>query len=407
MLYRFKAKKGPGSIVESELEALSEREAIDRISAMGYVPIHIELAEQPGQAASGSVQAAKTTLVRVGSRDLTLFTRQLASLLKSGVPILRALSIIAEQTGSLQLRSILYTVHRAVKEGAPFSSVLARYPGVFSSLYIAMIRTGEDSGALPEVLFRIAEYRTKQEEAIRRFRMGMVYPLLMVLVGIGTVVFMLTYVMPRLMGVYTTLGRQLPLPTQILIGISAFLRQWGGWIVGVLIVGAALAKQQSQTKPGKTAMSAFILHLPVFGALVQKAELARFSRTLELLLHSGLPILKAITITIPVLENEIIKSQLTSSYKSLEQGGSFSASLKNSRVIPPFMSNLINVGEESGKIDDSLKEVADAYERDTDEALQMLNSLLEPVMIIGMGVIVGFIVMAMLLPIFEMNLMVQ
>jgi type II secretory pathway component PulF len=252
---------------------------------------------------------------------------------------------------------------------------------------------------------RISEYRVKQEETFSKFRMAMVYPCLMALVGLGTIIFMLTFVMPRLSGIYVTMGQQLPLPTRILISTSAFIQKWFVQaLVGCAIVVLILWRE-AKTKAGRMALGAFMLKLPLFGPLVLKAELGRFCRTLELLLHSGLPILRALSITVPVLENELIKGHLSRSYKDLEQGGSFSASLKTSKMIPAFMSSLIGVGEESGRIDDALKEVADSYERDTDDALRVANSLLEPVMILGMGLIVGFMVMAMLLPIFEINYM--
>ncbi|MFA5373578.1 MAG: type II secretion system F family protein, partial [Candidatus Omnitrophota bacterium] len=339
--------------------------------------------------------------------DITIFTRQMASLLKAGVPILRALSIIAEQLDKSQFKTIIYNIYRSVKEGTCFSAILAGYPAVFSSFYVAMINTGENSGALPEILLRIADYREKQEEMVSRLRMALAYPVLMFFVGMGTVVFMLVFVFPRLMGVYANMGQSLPLPTRILISISDFSRHWGGWLILLAIILFFIVKQRLRSSAGKMAFSGLVLRLPVIGPLILKAELARFARTLELLLRSGLPILKAINITVPTLENEVVKGQLSQSHKSLEQGGSFCASLKHSRIIPPFMINLISVGEESGRIDDSLREIAGAYEKDTEEALRVMNNLLEPVMILGMGLVVGFIVMAMLLPIFEMNTMLQ
>ncbi|MFA5099654.1 MAG: type II secretion system F family protein [Candidatus Omnitrophota bacterium] len=402
--FYYKAKKGPEEIVDGKIAAQSEKEAIEKISAMGYLPVHLR--QETDQAATGTAaQSGAVDRVRIPGRLITLFTRQLASLLKAGVPILRALAIISEQSDSVHLKTVLSNIHRAIKEGAPFSSVLNRYPSVFSPLYVAMIRTGEDSGALAEVLFRISEYRRTQEEMFSRFRMAMVYPVLMALVGIGTIVFMLSFVMPRLAGMYSTMGQQLPLPTRILISVSSFMQHWFALVLFGFGMIALIVWRQAQTKAGRIVLGALVLKLPLFGPLVSKAELGRFCRTLELLLHSGLPILRALTITVPVLENEVIKQHLSRSYKDLEQGGSFSASLKTSRLIPPFMSNLISVGEESGRIDDALKEVADSYERDTDDALRVATSLLEPVMILGMGLIVGFMVMAMLLPIFEINYM--
>jgi len=240
-----------------------------------------------------------------------------------------------------------------------------------------------------------------------RFRMAMAYPILMAMVGIGTVVFMLTFVMPRLMKLFVNMEQELPLPTRILISISQSLQKWWYWLIIILLLAIAIIKREAATKAGKISMSLLKLHMPIFGKVMIKADLACFSRTLELLVKSGVTILKAIDIAIPVLDNEIIKNQLRQSYKELEQGGSFGRSLKNSKLFPIFMTNLIIVGEESGKLDEALAEVADSYERDTDEAMKVAASLLEPLMILVMGLIVGFIVVSMLLPVFEINIMVK
>ncbi|MBU1061863.1 MAG: type II secretion system F family protein, partial [Candidatus Omnitrophica bacterium] len=291
----------------------------------------------------------------------------------------------------------------SVKHGSTFSSVLSQYPNVFSSLYIAMIHAGENSGALPEALLRISDHRTKQEAMASRVRMALVYPVLMAVVGLATVVFMLTFVMPRLMQIFLNMGQDLPLPTQILIFTSQTLRESWYWIVLILVIAVIVFNRQIKTRAGRLSLSLFKLHLPIIGRFITKAELSRFSRTLELLIRNGIPILKAINIAIPVLENEIIKDRLKESYKELEQGGSFGRSLKNSKVVPIFMSNLISVGEESGKLDEALAEIARNYENDVDEAVKVIGNLLEPVMILVMGLVVGFIVISMLLPIFEIN----
>lgn len=405
MIYKYRAKKSPEDMLEGTIEASTEKEAIEKISQTGYIPIHIEkvsqITKEPQPPSVAKVHG------RIRSRQITIFSRQLASLLRSGVPILNALNIIREQSENPHLKYILHNIHNEIKEGATFSSVLAKYPNIFSSFYIAMIRTGEDTGGLPEVLLRIADYRTKQEELFSRFRMSLAYPILMAIVGLATVVFMLTFVMPRLMNIFVNLGEKLPLPTRILISVSQGLRQWWFWIILILAIIILVIKRQAKTKTGKLSLSIFKLHLPILGNFMLKAELSHFSRTLELLIKNGIPILKAIDIAIPVLENEVIKNQLRQSYKQLEQGGSFGKSLKNSKVFPLFMSNLITVGEESGKLDEALAEVASSYERDTDEAMRIMASLLEPLMILGMGLVVGFIVVAMLLPIFEINVMAR
>ncbi|MFA6384463.1 MAG: type II secretion system F family protein, partial [Candidatus Omnitrophota bacterium] len=334
--YYYKAKKGPDELIDGKIVAQSEKEVIEKISAMGYLPVHLRL--ESDQAAAAIVYSGEVERVRIPGQVITLCTRQLASLLKAGVPILRALAIISEQSDNTQLKTVISHIHRAVKEGSPFSSVLNRYPSVFPPLYIAMVRTGEDSGALAEVLFRISEYRRTQEDMLSRFRMAMVYPVLMALVGLGTIIFMLSFVMPRLAGIYSTMGQQLPLPTRILIAVSSFMQHWFAVVLFLAGVGALIIWRQAQTKAGRMITGRIVLRLPLFGPLIYKSELGRFCRTLELLLHSGLPILRALTITVPVLENEVIKQHLSRSYKDLEQGGSFSTSLKNSRMIPPFMS---------------------------------------------------------------------
>jgi general secretion pathway protein F len=403
-VYKYRAKRDDGITVEDRIEARSEKEAIEQLSLKGYLPFRMEEVRD-GEQPAGSIIAKP--LGRINPRQITVFSRQLASLLKSGVPILNSLSIISEQSEDPRLQTILDNVHKSVREGSTFSSALERYPRAFPPLYIALVRSGESSGGLPEALLRISDYRTKQEEVWSRFRMALAYPMLMAIVGLGTVVFMLTFVVPRLMKIFINMGGNLPMPTRILIAVSAGLRQWGVWIIvgmGLIII---IAKRQLKSEPVRLSFSLFKLHLPVFGKFILKAELSRFCRTLEMLIKNGIPILKALDTAIPVLDNEVIKKHLLQSCKDLEQGGSLGRSLKNSKIFPKFMTNLIIVGEESGKLQESLGEVASSYEFDTEESIRIMNNLIEPVMILVMGLIVGFIVIAMLLPIFEINVMAR
>jgi general secretion pathway protein F len=404
MIYTYRAKKGPNQILEGSIEARSEKEAIEKLDQMGYLPLSIE---EKTADTRRRPSFSQLFFGRVKSADITIFSRQLASLLKAGVPILKALNIISEQSESLKLKGLLEKIHNGIKDGASFSSVLAGHQHIFSSLYVAMIRAGEDSGGLSEVLFRLADYRRKQEELVSRFRMAMAYPILMAIVGLGTIIFMLTFVMPRIMRIFVDMGQQLPVPTQVLIAISKGLSTSWYWILVVLVIVVVLFRRQSETALGRLSLSIVKLHLPLFGDLILKSELSRFARTLELLVKNGIPILKAINIAIPVLGNEAIKNELKKGYKELEQGNSFGRSLKNVKLFPVFMSNLIIVGEESGRLDEALAEIASAYEHDTQEKIQVMSSLLEPAMILVLGLIVGFIVMAMLLPIFEINVMVR
>jgi len=399
-VYRYRAKKGPQDIIEGRIEADSEREAVDKLSMMGYLPVQINEDKEPLKPLGVLVKQK----ARVKPSEITIFSRQLASLLRSGVPILNALNIIKEQANP-GLRSTLGGIYSAIKEGAAFSWALGQYPNLFSPLYIAIVRSGEDSGALPEALLRLSDYRAKQEEFVSRLRMAMAYPSLMAFVGIATVAFMFTFVIPRLTRIFVNMEQSLPIPTRILISISANLRDNWFWILLCVAVVVLLVRRQSKTKTGRSALSRIYLSLPVLGKLILKSELARFCRTLELLIRAGIPILKAIDVSIPVLGNEVISEQLMLSHKELEQGGSFGKSLKQSGLFPLFMTNLIIVGEESGKLDEALGEVANTFERETDEAARIAVNLLEPALILVIGLIVGFIVVAMLLPVFEINIM--
>lgn len=399
--YYYRAKKD-NVLTEGNIEADSEKQAVERLSQQGFLPVRISLG--PGDVqVSPNPAREKTGRGRVSSAEITAFSRQLASLLKSGVPILKAIDVNRQQTENPYLRHILSDIHRAIKEGSTFSSAFLKYPNIFPAIYIAIIRSGEDSGSLPEALLRIADYRAKQEEMISRLRLAMAYPMLMALVGLSTVIFMLTFVMPRLTGLFIDMKQELPLPTRILIFFSSFLRQWWWVIAIILVIVFFTLRSRLNTAQGKNLLSRLQLRMPLFGRFILKAELSRFSRTMELLIKNGINILRAIDVAIPVLNNEIIKQQLKTSYRDLQQGGSFGGSLKKSRLIPVFMSNMIIVGEESGRLEESLSEIASSYERDTDEKIKLMSNLLEPAMILGVGLVLGFIVVAMLLPIFEIN----
>jgi general secretion pathway protein F len=404
-VYKYRAKKGLKEIIDGVIEAQSEKEAIEKISSQDILPLSIEPVESAAKTApifSGRLQQS-----RIKSAEVTIFSRQLASLLKSGVPILNALNIISEQSESQNFKAVLRSIYNSIKEGATFSSVLAQYPKAFPPLYVALVNAGENSGSLPQTLLRIADYRLKHEELVSRFRMSMAYPILMAVVGLGTVIFMLAYVMPRLMGIFVNMGQALPLPTRILISISNFLRHRWYWVIIILTSIVIIFKRQSRSKEAKRYISILKLRLPIFGKLILKTELGHFCRTLGLLIENGVSILRGIEVTIPVLENECLREQVRESYQQLKQGGSFGRSIKASKFFPAFMGNLISVGEESGKLDEALAEIANSYERDADAAMKVMSSLLEPLMILVTGLIVGFIVISMLLPIFEINMMAR
>ncbi|OGX37009.1 MAG: hypothetical protein A3G91_06250 [Omnitrophica WOR_2 bacterium RIFCSPLOWO2_12_FULL_50_9] len=403
--FKYRAKDGAHNI-DATIEAQTRDEAVEKIHQKGYVPVRVEECTFKVEAKEAKAAVPlKGRSTKIKSKDVTVFSRQLASLIKSGVPILRGLKIINDQSDNPVFQKVLNDIQAQVTEGRALSEALTQYPKVFPSLYVAMVRSGETGGTLQEILVRIADYRQKQEQMFSQVRTALAYPAIMAVTGIGTIIFMLTFVMPRLMRVFSKMGQELPLPTQLLITTSEYLQKgWLGMGVGIILL-IFLFKQTTRSKIQRLALSRLKLQIPLFGVFTLKNELARFTRTLELLLKSSVSILKAIRVAIPVLDNEVIKEELAKCSKDLEEGGSFGKSLEKSKLFPGFMTSLIAVGEESGRLDEALSEIASSYERDTDETLKVLTSLLEPLIILLMGLVVGFLVIAMLLPVFQMNTM--
>ena len=422
--FYYRAKKGPTELVEGTIEAASSDAAVDALSDQGLLPMLVKESKTPAPAAasaSGSKSAAPPRArldspaavpkLRLSGRirlaEITILSRQLASLLRAGVPILRGLSIISAQSDNPRLKKLIKDMEDKVSNGEPLSSVMAGYPKYFPPIMLAMVRTGEDSGTLDTALLRVAEYRQRQEEILARVRTAMAYPVLMALVGAGTIIFMFTFVIPKLSGLFNNLGSKLPLPTRILMSISHAMQNRVAWIiVGALVAGIALYLR-ARPNDARRLWSRFSLKAPALGDFVLKADMARFARTLELLLKAGIPILRAIEITTPVLSNDILRSEMKKMHEGITAGGTFGQSLAKSREYPLFMTNLVTVGEESGKLDEAMDEIARFYERETDEAIKVLTSLMEPIMILVMGAIVGFIVIAMMLPMFELSLAIK
>ncbi|HTY44733.1 MAG TPA: type II secretion system F family protein [Patescibacteria group bacterium] len=402
--YHYRAKKGPSETVEGSLEAQSREEAIEKLSLLGYLPVQIE-ERQDAAGSSRAPEAVQFGSQAVKLRDISIFSGQLSSLIRSGVTILKALGIIAEQTENKYFRYVLNGIADDIKVGRTFSESLLQYPHVFSTLYVAIIKAGEDTGTLHASLERITAHLRKQEGILSKVKTALVYPALMTIVGAGTVVFMLMFVIPRIKDIFTSMGQQLPMPTRILIATSDILRVSWFWLLIAGIAAFSGIKRLLRTK--KETVSAVTLKIPLYGSFIRKAEIAQVSRTMELSMKSGINILRAMELSIPILDNEIIRKELLAAYEEVKQGGSLGRNLKRTAIFPAFVTNFIIIGEESGKLQEVFGEIADYFEKDTDETLRLLTAQLEPLMILIIGAVLGYVVIAMLLPIFQINLMVQ
>ena len=401
--FRYLAKRGPQDTVEGVLEAESRASVLNHLTGLGYVPVRISegmvAATQPPSAA----QAPHRQGLRISTRHLNQFTRQFASLVHSQVPLLRALGILKDQASSPNLKRVLTNIEEEVRQGQSLSAALAKHPTIFSPLYVSLARSGEVAGMLDAVLERLATQADREEALRSKVRAALAYPLFIGVVGAGTVVFLLTVVMPRLLELLTRFGGTLPLPTQILLTVTALCRQgwfWAAVAGGILLVVIGMKRVGPR---GHLILHRVSLKLPVVGEMIRQIDLARFARSFGLLLDHGVSILQAIEVALPVIRNRYIRQELGSLSASLRDGSSLAAGLKGLSVTTPFLLHTVAVGEESGKVAEALTGVAEYYERELERLLHAIASLLEPMMVLLMGGGVGFIVMAVLLPIFEVN----
>jgi len=399
--FQYKAKDKTAQTVTGQVEAANEEQAIEIINQRGLLPIAVY---QGTQTLNSSVPLKPR---KIKTKELYIFSRQLSSLIKAGVPILQALSMMREQTHAPYLKGVIAAIYQGIRDGKSFSECLAGYPKIFNAFYVAMIKVGEEGGTLKEMLLRLSEYLQSQEEIFSRVRSALAYPVLMMFVGLGTVVFILTFVMPKITALFSNMSEQLPLPTKILMSVSAFLEN--GWMAVSIAVLAVILflRTWGQSEKGRQALSELKMQTPFLKDFILKVELARFCRTLEVLLKSGVPLLKGLEIAIPTLTNDVVKKELGHCRKDLESGARLTESLKKSKIVPAMMTGILSIGEESGALEATLKEIADAYEQETNETIKTMTSLLEPLLILSIGLVIGAIVLAMLLPIFQIDILAR
>lgn len=415
--FLYKAKDQKGALIQGSMDADGRGAVVSRLQQMGYFPIAVDAAVRSGgkvvmakpgatsQPQAGTRGAGSFRLFRRGIRsaDLAEFNRQLADLIGSGVPLVKALAILAKQTLNEELKQVVDGVLADVQGGATFADALAKYPKLFPKLYIAMIKSGEAGGMLDQVLSRLAEFSEQEESLKGRIKSALAYPVVMTLACGGAVFVMFAYVIPRITSTFRQLGQSLPWLTQVLIAISDFVALWW-WAILLAVVGlVAAAWQFVSTAEGRAIWHRVQLRIPVFGVLVQKREVARFSRTLGSLLRNGVSILTSLEIVREVAENTLIRKEIDRVMDEITQGSGVAAPLRQSTVFPSVAVNMIAIGEETGRLPDVLLRIGDSYEADVDRQVKTLTSLIEPVIIVAMGLVVAFIVIAMLLPIFSLD----
>ncbi|MDP3730117.1 MAG: type II secretion system F family protein [Candidatus Omnitrophota bacterium] len=400
----YEAKTSPKDVIKGTLVADSKNAAIQKVSRMGYYLLSLE---EETEALSRSQSHGSFFSEKISVRDITDFTRQLSDLLEAGITIAKALDILHDQTGNKRLKKMILDIRDYCVSGNPLSGALSRHPKVFSNLYVSMVRSGETGGMLDNILKRLSDFNEKQLDIQTKIRTALAYPILMTVVGFTTIIILITFVMPKMTVMFSDFGQALPIPTQILLGISGIIQNY--WLILILfIAGITMTVMKIYNTPqGKLAIDRFKLNSPLMGPLIKKVEIARFTRTLSTLLDNGVPILGALQIVLETVGNAVIKNEIEKASVAVKEGSSLAEGLSGSRSIPPAVMNMIAIGEEGGHVEKSLLKVASGYERESDEAIKIIMSLIEPLLILTLGMVVGFIVISMLLPIFEMNFLVR
>lgn len=396
----YTAKKNPNEEIKGAVEAENKNAALHRLTTMGYFPVSIEREDIDR---SASFTGAMRGFKKVNIHGLSVFTRQLADLLEAGLPLVKSLSVLEKQTENRYLKSVIADIRDFIHDGNILSASLKRHPGVFPELYVSMVKSGEVGGGMENVLLRIAEFEESQEEIASKVKSAMVYPALMASVGIVTILVLIVFVIPRIVSMFKDLNQSLPIPTIILLNVSNFIKNFWFILLGIALFVYLAFKRLTGAHEGKMAMDRFKLGLPALGQLILKTDIARFAKTLATLLSNGVPILNALAVVVNIMENEVLKEDLKIAQKEVGEGSALAAGLSKGGHFPVFVNNMIAVGEEGGAVEKALFKVAAAYEREVDRAVKTITSLLEPLMILTLGLIIGFIVIAMLLPIFEIS----
>lgn len=396
-----------GKSVSGAIEAADKRMASVLLRRQGIVPLTLSAAEEANYTlgASHSARASFFAGKRVKTKDITGFTRQLATLLGSGLPLAKSLDFLQEQSANPSLKSTVAAIGEKLRAGACFSECISEYPNLFNALYLSMVRAGESGGILDTALERLARMREAREELSSKVRSAMIYPSFMFLAMVACVVVLVGFVVPRFATLFQDMGQALPMPTLILLRCADVIKN--GWWLAILVFGSGwIGFRQFTKKPeGRLKVDLLKLKAPVLGKLLLTVSMARFCRTVGTLLNSGVPLLSSLQAARGVTGNQAIETALEKVRKAVQEGSPVGVAMVQTGFFPKYVSEMATIGEESGTLDQMLVKVAETYERTIDQLVKSFTSLIEPVMILVMGGLVAFIVMAMLFPIFQMNLM--
>lgn len=401
-VFRYKAVTPEGKVVEGTLEAADQETVLARLQEQGQLPIKVFPGEETGGLLGREIRLPWQRK-KVPQKDLLIFTQELSTLVKAGLTLDRSLSVLSDLTENAYLAEVVGELLREIKGGKALSEALSTYPQVFPKVYVNMVKAGEVGGALDQILERLEEYLEGADELRSYLISSMIYPCILVVVAMGSIIIMMTVVIPQFADIFENAGAPVPLPMKVLLVLSGFLT--GFWWLILLVIGggAYWIYSRLKTEEGRLNWDRQLLKLPVVGSVLQKLEVSRFSRTLGTLLQSSVPLIQSINLVKEIVENQAIASTMESIKSGVKKGEGLTRPIREAGIFPPFALHLLAVGEETGRLDDMLLQIADSYDRDLKRSLQRLVALLEPAIILVMGLIIGVMVVSMLYSIFSIN----
>ena len=393
--FSYTARTAQGERRTATLEAATRDEAIAQLRRLRLAVVSLEEV------------AVRRTTGRVAMRDIVVFTRQFSTMINAGLPIVQALDILAKQTQNPVLQAVTRQVVFDVESGRTVAEALAKHPNAFSELYVNMVAAGEAGGILDTILLRLATFLEKNDALLRKVRSAMIYPAVILTIAIGAVAVLLVFVIPTFQGMFASVGAALPLPTRLVIAVSDFLQGFWWMVLGGIAALVVVGRRAYATPSGRRSIDRMLLAAPVVGDLLRKSAVSRFTRTLGTLISSGVSILDGLEITAKTAGNRVVADAILASRASIAGGDTIASPLARSRAFPPMVISMIAVGEQTGGLDEMLRKIADFYDDEVDTAVSGLLALVEPVMVIALGIVVGGMVVAMYLPIFDLISTVQ
>jgi type IV pilus assembly protein PilC len=395
-VFLWEGKTRQGSVQKGEIAANNKEEVMALLRKQNITPVNVSAKPKEIKLSFGQP--------KITDKDIVILTRQLATMIDAGLPLVQCLEILGSQTENKSLAKVIVQVRSDVESGATFADALKKHPKVFDNLYVNMVAAGEAGGILDTILGRLAAYMEKFAKIKRQIKSAMIYPSVILFVAVAVVALLLVVVVPMLAAMFKESGQALPLPTRIVIAVSDFLKSWGGLILFLSIVGGIVGlKQWRKTESGLRATDRIAMQIPVMGSLIVRVSVAKFTRTLGTLMTSGVPILEGLIIVAKTAGNKIVEEAIMQTRQSVSEGKTLAEPLSKAKVFPAMVTQMISVGEATGALDNMLNKIADFYDEEVDSAVAALTSMLEPMLMIFLGTTVGFVIIAMYMPIFQMG----